>query len=69
MTTIRHSFSKYPPRPVRGSRSRTLQRSGTRIRLTQKDAEAALRAKVQRPLGELTHRHTRTRWIIDEVRP
>lgn len=69
MKTIRHSFSKYPPRPVCDDRSRTLRRSGTRIRLSQKDAETALQQRVSRPLGELTARSTKTHWLFDEVRP
>ena len=70
MKSIRHSFSKLPPRPVRRpGQSRTHYRAGKRIRLTAKDAEDTLRQSCDRPLGTLTHRSTRYHWIIDEVRP
>lgn len=72
MKTIRHSFSKQPPRlpASRGGRtgSRTYRRRDSRVQIMAHDCEQALRSACNRPLGELTHKSTRTHWIIDEER-
>lgn len=61
---IRHRFSKnlFPTILMGSSTSKNLING-------QDTAEKELRRLVDRRLGKLTRRHTRSQWIFDEERP